>query len=145
MTSQFTLEVRVREEVGAWEECAACNGKGYIECHTPRNPKCSKCHGEGGKWHEAVKNKTAPVGSQLLRPGMLVRKDSRLYRFHDACSYTDILLDHPRKCAGKGYLEETPDDWQRTCPRCNGTGCEPGTATGWRVYKKEIKNGKINL
>ena len=115
MTSQFTLEVRVREEVGAWEECLCDGGRiirrvpvyeGNEFSHFRPDDlgECKPCHGSGGKWNEAVREIWVIEGT--------VTKSTTLYRFHDAC----------KLCGGSGH-----------CSRCNGTGCEPGTATRWEV------------
>ena len=131
----FTLEVRVREEVGAWGECEGCKGRGYITSMTGASgERCEGCKGTKGKWHEAVK-----AGLQFYEvpsiEGRLVTKSSTLYRFHDACSVCRGDKTGREKISGTDIYARNINT---NCKHCHvdgigSTGCEPGTATGWEV------------
>jgi len=110
----------IEEEVQAWEECH-CD-EGWIHGFDPvtgweRSVKCEDCHGEGGRWHEALEcNSSSPdalahlIGADYGRyswaekSSLLIRR----WKVHDFCD-------------GNG------------CSRCAWTCCEPDSQGPWEI------------
>ena len=88
---------------------------------------------KGGKWHVALGCRSSSPDAQahlLYRDHSgdnYVSKDGFLTRRHEPC------MD----CEGWGQVDTRRGihrcDGMMKCPRCHGTGCEPGTATEWEV------------
>ena len=133
---------KMRERVKAWEECETCKGLDQEDADS-----CPGCGGNRGKWHEAVQMRYGPAGEEepLLKvfwqpPGcnkhvflVPITKSSTLIRYHKMCRVCkgNKVVGSPDFLGDK--VENMTICTMNVCPNCQGTGCEPGTATDWMV------------
>ncbi len=126
--------------VPAWVECRHCNGGGEVEHDEGYGIQdCPVCNGEGGKWHEAVKDFYTgdDMSSMYIKlPGggvVNVTRSTILFQLYDPCG----------ECGGKGWTGPRAGYCGDICPFClrdsdgNPTGAAEGTGQGWKIEEDE--------
>ena len=138
----YTLRHYIEEREPAWKICEVCGGTGepVTSYGKQTNQPCRTCHGEGGKFHEALifdsyMNAEGKIFDNVphLRTGVadlgiisIATKSSFLTRKHNVCQACGA--DDP-----EGKLAPNGAPIYYKCDHCHGTGCEPDTATPWEV------------
>ena len=116
MLPTFELVSKVVETVDAWEECTNfnCSG-GYIVILGKTGSKHLACHGEGGRWHEAVEKDWA-----------CDRNGPTVYRIKSGRVTKPSKLQRDWTCADFDmYHTSVPSNKVKPCPFCK--------ASEWRV------------
>lgn len=155
MTERFTKETWIRGEAAAYVECERCGGTGehyQNDCDAGGDivntymVHCQACQGAGGKWAQILIDEGCHhSGIPFSMYNGTVTKSTILYRYHKPCVECEGEKKHAcmmpvfkkgqegcLTCDGSGFIP---------CKSClvNGqsTGCEPGSATDWRVKDEE--------
>lgn len=120
----FRREVRIVEEVDAWEECESCAGSGY-EPKSPAHPdrikhgraiSCELCNGSGGRWHEAVGKYNVGLTGKAdahMVGGSYVTKSSKLVRAWECSAEKPFWHVYTRRVSQFKPLEcDTAGPWE---------------------------------